>query len=161
MSFFSDNHSYRYTKWISLCGTIHSCLQGLLLGITLVLKMLQYKHTVKLFSLFFCSLGASSSGAQGVGQKKKGELASTSLSGIWILPPIPLWLSFDWAVRFLPVRGTPDNFSVPSSFHVSITHEYEQKLMVSFLHYSNCRAPFNLVVGFLAIMFLGFFYYFF
>ena len=35
----------------------------------------------------------------------KGRRACNSISGIWIPPPIPLWLLFDWAVRFPPISA--------------------------------------------------------
>ena len=44
------------------------------------------------------SLGASSPGHSGSGVGK-----GRRVSGIWIPPPIPLWLPWDWAVRFLPI----------------------------------------------------------
>ena len=67
------------------------------------------------------------------------------------------------------MRGTPENFSVPSFFHVAITYEYYQRLMMQEIDHdfmapcafnSYCRAPFNLVVGLLARMLLGFFNHF-
>ena len=36
---------------------------------------------------------------------KKKESACNNVSGIWILPPIPLWLPVDWTVRFPPISG--------------------------------------------------------
>ena len=36
---------------------------------------------------------------------KKKESACNYVSGIWILPPIPLWLPVDWTLRFPPVSA--------------------------------------------------------
>ena len=51
------------------------------------------------FSLWASSPGCSSSGAG------KGRRACNYVSGIWILPPIPLWLPIDLAVRFSPISA--------------------------------------------------------
>ena len=48
------------------------------------------------------SLRASSPGRPG-GGVGKGRRTCNYVSGIWIPPPIPLLLPFDWAVRFLPI----------------------------------------------------------
>ena len=51
------------------------------------------------FSLWASSPGCSGSGAG------KGRRACNYVSGIWILPPIPLWLPIDLAVRFSPISA--------------------------------------------------------
>ena len=48
------------------------------------------------------SLRASTLGHSG-GGVGKGRRAGKYVSGIWIPPPIPLWLPVNWAVRFLPI----------------------------------------------------------
>ena len=48
------------------------------------------------------SLGASSPGRSD-GGAGKGRRAGHYVSGIWIPPPIPLWLPVDWAVTFPPI----------------------------------------------------------
>ena len=50
-------------------------------------------------SLRASSLGRSDGGA---GQERR---ACNYISGIWIPPPIPLWLPVDWAVRFPPINA--------------------------------------------------------
>ena len=50
------------------------------------------------------SLRASSLRRSG-GEARKGRRAPYYVSGIWIPPLIPLWLPFDWAVRFLPISA--------------------------------------------------------
>ena len=50
------------------------------------------------------SLRASSLGRSGVGEEK-GRRACNYVSGIWFLPPIPMWLPVDWAVRFPPISA--------------------------------------------------------
>ena len=47
---------------------------------------------------------ASSPGCSG-GAAGKGRRACNYVSGIWIPPPIPLWLPIDWAVRFRPISA--------------------------------------------------------
>ena len=57
------------------------------------------------FRLWVClgdSLQASSPGYSG-GGAGKGRRASNYVSGIWISPPIRLWLPVNWAVKFLPI----------------------------------------------------------
>ena len=55
------------------------------------------------YSFLWCiSLQSSSPGPCGWGAGK-GRRACNYVSGIWIPPPIPLWLPVDWAVRFLPI----------------------------------------------------------
>ena len=49
-------------------------------------------------SLRASSLECSDGGA---GKERR---ACNYVSGIWIPPPIPLWLSVNWAVRFPPIR---------------------------------------------------------
>ena len=49
-------------------------------------------------------LRASSPGRSGGGARKRRR-ACNCFSGIWILPPIPLWLPVDWAVRFPPISA--------------------------------------------------------
>ena len=49
------------------------------------------------FNLWASSPWCSGSGAA------KGRRACNYVSGIWILPPIPLWLPIDLAVRFSPI----------------------------------------------------------
>ena len=49
------------------------------------------------FKLLATSLRASSPGG------KRKESFQLCPSGIWIPPPIPLWLPVDWAVKFLPI----------------------------------------------------------
>ena len=48
------------------------------------------------------SLRASSPGRAG-----KRRRACNYVSGIWIPPPIPLWLFVDWSVRFPPITAKP------------------------------------------------------
>ena len=50
------------------------------------------------------SLRASSPGRSG-GRAEKGRKACNYLSGIWIPPPIPLWLPVEWAVSFPPISA--------------------------------------------------------
>ena len=55
------------------------------------------------YSFLWCiSLQSSSPGPCGWGAGK-GRRACNYVSGIWIPPPIPLWLPVDWAVRFPPI----------------------------------------------------------
>ena len=49
------------------------------------------------FKLLATSLQASSPGG------KRKESFQLCPSGIWIPPPIPLWLPVDWTVKFLPI----------------------------------------------------------
>ena len=49
------------------------------------------------FKLLATSLRASSPGG------KRKESFQLCPSGIWIPPPIPLWLPVDWTVKFLPI----------------------------------------------------------
>ena len=53
---------------------------------------------------FSWSLRAISQGRSG-GRAGKGRRACNYVSGIWIPPPIPLWLPVDWAVRFPPISA--------------------------------------------------------
>ena len=55
-------------------------------------------HTVR-GSLWASFLGRSGGGAG------KGRRACDYVSGIWIPPPISLWLPVDWAVRFPPISA--------------------------------------------------------
>ena len=50
------------------------------------------------------SLGASSPGGSG-GGRGKWRRACNYVPGIWIPPPIPLWLPVDWAFRFPPISA--------------------------------------------------------
>ena len=50
------------------------------------------------------SLRASSPGCSG-GRAGKGRRACNYVSGLWIPPPIPLWLPVHWAVRFPPINA--------------------------------------------------------
>ena len=50
------------------------------------------------------SLQESSLGCSG-SRVGKGRRACNYVSGIWIPPPIPLWLQVNWAVRFLPISA--------------------------------------------------------
>ena len=47
-------------------------------------------------------LRESSLGRSG-GDAGRGRKTCNYVSGIWIPPPIPLWLPVNWAVRFLPI----------------------------------------------------------
>ena len=59
-------------------------------------------HTMHQVVAYKRSLGASSPGHSD-GGAGKGRRAGHCVSGIWIPPPIPLWLPVDWAVQFPPI----------------------------------------------------------
>ena len=59
---------------------------------------------INLPNLIFCSVRASSPGRSG-GGAGKARRARNYVFGIWIPPPISLWLPVDWAVRFPPISA--------------------------------------------------------
>ena len=54
---------------------------------------------------FLSSLRASCPGGRSGGGAGKERRACNYVFGIWIPPPIPLWLPVDWAVRFPPISA--------------------------------------------------------
>ena len=142
-------HTYIFIHFLSF-----SCVSWVLLFCLLVFYCYYFEDYAS------SSLRASSPGRSG-GGAGKGRRAYNYVSEIWIPPPIPLWLSVDWAVRFPPISANVNKHKkrVPrvmttllmSSPPISISHRLFERCSckLSFLFPPHSQsAPESLVVGY-------------
>ena len=132
-----------------------------------MLKMLQYRQSSFLAFLLYPA-SKLSRGLWWWGEKRKEilQLCLWNLNSTCNSPLTPLRLSCQISGN----EGTPENFSVPQFFMWRSlvlwippkTYDVRNRSWFcgTFAFNSYCRAPFNLVVGLLARMFLGFFNHF-
>ena len=94
------------------------------LDITLILILCEGWGDMKLGSPQASSPGYFGGGAG------KWTIACNYISGIWFLPPIPLWLPIDWAVRSLPISMKAETSVKYVNKHIE---KHVPKVMMSLL----------------------------